>query len=261
MENFTTVYGPVKSWRYGRSLGIDPIGKTSVCSFNCVYCQLGEIEHKTQARAVYISTEKIIADLQKFAPWDVDIITLSGSGEPTLASNLGQIILTIKAITDKPILVLTNGTLLNNEQVRKDLSCADQVSVKLDGLNADLLKRINRPVAGINLMDILTGLRKFRKEFKGKLGIQTMVLSDWNQEIKTNYLQWIKEIKPDEIQLNTPTRPKPIYRELDGRENHNVTSDRGYPVQHLKCVSRDILEKIATEIESKTGIFVKFAGG
>lgn len=85
---FTSVYGPVSSWRYGRSLGVDPIGQVSICSFNCVYCQLGEIEKKTSDRAIYIPTEQIIQDLKTFAPWDVDVITLSGSGEPTLALNL-----------------------------------------------------------------------------------------------------------------------------------------------------------------------------
>ena len=116
-DEFIPVYGPVKSWRYGRSLGIDPIGKISTCSFNCVYCQLGEIEQKISDRSVYVSTTEILLNLQKFAPWDVDIITLSGSGEPTLALNLKEILQETKNLTNKPILVLTNGTTLTNPEV------------------------------------------------------------------------------------------------------------------------------------------------
>jgi wyosine [tRNA(Phe)-imidazoG37] synthetase (radical SAM superfamily) len=76
---FISVYGPVQSWRFGRSLGIDPIGPISTCSFNCVYCQLGEIEVCTAERQIFIPTEQIIQDLQAFAPWEVDVVTLSGS--------------------------------------------------------------------------------------------------------------------------------------------------------------------------------------
>jgi wyosine [tRNA(Phe)-imidazoG37] synthetase (radical SAM superfamily) len=106
---FKSVYGPLKSWRYGKSLGIDPIGKTSVCSFNCVYCQLGEIEIITKERRIFVPTETILNDLKSFAPWnEIDIITLSGSGEPTLALNLGEILKGIKKITNHQTLVLTN---------------------------------------------------------------------------------------------------------------------------------------------------------
>ena len=87
-DYFCSVYGPVASWRFGSSLGIDPIGLVSTCSFNCAYCQLGEIEQKTEQRRIFITSEQISRDLSAFAPWDVDIVTLSGSGEPTLALNL-----------------------------------------------------------------------------------------------------------------------------------------------------------------------------
>ena len=256
---FSSVYGPVSSWRYGRSLGIDPIGQVSVCSFNCVYCQLGEIEQKICDRAIYVPTEKILNDLQAFAPWEVDIITLSGSGEPTLALNLREILTSIKQCTGCPILVLTNGTLLGDSDVRKALMLADKVSVKLDASSPDQLRRINRPVAGINLADIQARIQRFGAEFSGELAIQTMVLTPWDAKVQADYIHIIQAIAPDEIQLNTPKRPKPITRQLEGRGNHTTEQEFAYPVQVLKCVSASVIQDLATLIHDTTGIFVRFS--
>lgn len=260
-STFSAVYGLVSSWRYGRSLGIDPIGQVSICSFNCVYCQLGEIEQKICDRAIYVPTKKIIEDLQQFAPWDVDIITLSGSGEPTLALNLEEILTLIKQCTGRPVLVLTNGTLLGDPEVRKALTIADKVSIKLDAAYPDQLRRINRPVAGINLADIWQGIQKFRMEFQGELGLQTMVLNHWNEETQANYIHMVQSISPDEIQLNTPKRPKPLTRQLEGRGNHTTAQEFLYPVQVFNCVSADVIQELATKLHEATGIFVRFAPG
>ena len=256
---FTSVYGPVNSWRYGRSLGIDPIGSISTCSFNCVYCQLGEIQSRTNQRQIYVPTEQIIHDLQVFAPWDVDVITLSGNGEPTLALNLAEIITQIKQITNKPVLVLTNGTLLENPDVRTALSIADKVSVKLDGVFFDQARRINRPIADINWQSIWQGIEKFCVEYQGMLGIQTMLLSDWDANSKARYIELMRSLQPDEIQLNTPTRAKPLTHQLDGRGNHTNPESLPYPIQILKQVSADILQAFATQIQNATSIPVRCA--
>lgn len=260
-STFSAVYGPVSSWRYGRSLGIDPIGQVSIFSFNCVYCQLGEIERKLCDHAIYVPTSKILDELQQFAPWDVDIITLSGSGEPTLALNLEEIITSIKQCTWRPILVLANGTLLGDPEVRKALVLADKVSVKLDAISSDHLRRINRPVEGINLPDIWQGIQQFRMEFQGELGFQTMVLSHWDEETQANYIRMVQSIAPDEIQLNTPKRPKPLTRQLEGRGNHTTDEEFLYPVQVFKCVSANVIQELAAKIHDTTGIFVRFAPG
>lgn len=257
-SKFSSVYGPVKSWRYGRSLGIDPIGSISTCSFNCVYCQLGEIEVKTSDRAIFIPTEQILKDLESFAPWNVDLITLSGSGEPTQALNLGEIIASVKQRTGRPVAVLTNATLLADAEVRSALMLADKVSVKLDAVSSNRLQGVNRPVAGIDLASILSGLQQFLPEYEGELGIQTMILSPWDGETLTEYIRIIQSLNPAEIQLNTPTRPKPLTRQLDGRGNH-TPEDRPYPVQMLKCLSIEELQKLAAEIERQTGVSVRCA--
>ncbi len=253
-KEFRSVYGPVKSWRYGRSLGIDPIGKTSTCSFNCVYCQLGEIETKTATRQVFIPTTKIIADLQTFNLDDLDVITISGSGEPTLAFNLGEIIVAIKEITDKPVIVLTNGTLLSDPEVRKQLSLADRVAVKLDGVSEGMVQRIDRPVAGIELKNILAGIKTFRQGFPGFMGIQTMILTPWDDNKKRAYIDAIESISPDEVQLNTPSRPKPLKHQLEGRGNHSSAAERSYPVITFRQVDPQFIKTFGNEITSLTGI-------
>lgn len=254
LQAFKTVYGPVKSWRYGQSLGIDPIGPVSTCSFNCIYCQLGEIERLSGDRQVFIPTAQILQELQGYAPWDVDVITLSGSGEPTLALNLGEILRGIKQLTPTPTLVLTNATLLNDPQLRAELALADKVAVKLDGFWGDRLQRINRPIASVTLDRVLGGIEAFRQAYRGELSVQTMVITPWNSATLNQYVSILRQIQPQTVQLNTPTRPKPLQRELDGRGNHTGEPFGDHPVTHLKCVEPAILENLADTIHQATQI-------
>lgn len=258
-EDFCSVYGPVKSWRYGRSLGIDPIGPVSTCSFDCVYCQLGEIEDKSDRRRLFIPTAKILEDLQKFAPWDVDMITLSGSGEPTLALNLGEIIQEIQSLTHKPVSVLTNGTPLTDRQVREELGHADYVSLKIDAMDDLGLKRVNRIVGPTSHAEILQGIREFCGSYRGNFGFQTMILRPWTETEQQDYIAEVKTLKPYEIQLNTPSRPKPIKRQLDGRGNHDPAEERPYEVLRIKCVAGSVLAEFAQRIEAETGVKVRYA--
>lgn len=255
---FTSIYGPVSSWRFGRSLGVDIIGSTSTCSFNCVYCQLGEIQVVTQERQVFVPTEQILQDLQKFAPWDVEVITFSGSGEPTLALNLGEAIAAIKTLTQRPVVVLTNSTLLCNPEVRTALAQADIVSAKLDAVEGDRLRRINRPVAEITLDQILSGIAQFRQDYTGQLTLQTMILSPWSDREQAEYIRLIQPLKPDEVQLYIPTRPRPLIRELDARGNHSI-EPRTYPTVTLKPVRFEVIQKLADRIHRETQIPVRYS--
>lgn len=266
---FSAVYGPVQSWRFGRSLGIDPIGSTSTCSFNCVYCQLGEIEHLSRDRQLFIPTKQIQAELQihlrRLSTFSVDptsdarldAITLSGSGEPTLALNLGEILAMVRQLTDVPVGVLTNGSLLMNPDVQEELAIAHQVAVKIDAISADQLRRINRPVEGIHLVELWAGLRTFRQQYRGSLAIQTMLLSPWNDAEQQAYLHLMQTLCPDEIQLNTPTRPKPLIHQLDGRGNHEL-GDRAYPTRMLKAVDPIELKAFGDRLQTALGIPVRY---
>jgi wyosine [tRNA(Phe)-imidazoG37] synthetase (radical SAM superfamily) len=253
------VYGPVKSWRFGNSLGIDPIGVVSTCSFNCIYCQLGKIQTHTNQRQIFVTTSQLIEDLQALAPDEqVDFVTLSGSGEPTLALNLGEILAIAKQITKRPTVVLTNATLLRDTQVRHALKSADIVAAKLDAISSNQLQRVNQPVATINLPYILAGIEQFRGEYQGNLAIQTMVLSPWTTEMIELYIQQIQRLQPDEIQLNVPTRPRVLVRQLEARGN-DATEFIPDAMHQLKCISADILTTLADTINCATNIPVRYA--
>jgi len=251
--SFTSVYGPVQSWRFGRSLGIDPIGEISTCSFNCVYCQLGEIENIVSQRRIFVPTEKIHQDLSQFAPWEVDAITLSGSGEPTLALNLAEILVMIKTITQKPVHVLTNGTLLSDPAVREALNLADCVAVKLDVLTQTQLQRVNRPIQGISLATIWQGLRAFRQDYTGHLAVQTMLLSAWNEDEQESYIEQMRQLAPDEIQINTPSRPKPFSHSLSARGNH-LPGLAAEEARNLKPVENHLLRQFCDRIQHSLNI-------
>jgi wyosine [tRNA(Phe)-imidazoG37] synthetase (radical SAM superfamily) len=254
---FTSVYGPVQSWRFGRSLGIDPIGPDSCCSFNCVYCQLGEIQHQRCHRQVFIPTRKIQQDLQSFPICNVNTITLSGSGEPTLAKNLGEILTMAKEITTKPIGVLTNGSLLSNRAVCEELALADWVAVKVDAISADAFRRINRPMLTMNLQEISAGLLQFRQLYSGHLAIQTMLLTAWSEQEQAEYIRRMQALLPDEIQLNTPTRTQPLTHQLVARGNH-PSNACSYPTRQLKQVNAEVLQAFGERIEHATGMPVRY---
>ncbi|WGV25627.1 radical SAM protein [Halotia branconii] len=255
-SQFSSVYGPVKSWRFGRSLGIDPIGMVSTCSFNCVYCQLGNIQKQISQRQIFVPTAQIIHELQAIAWENIDVVTLSGSGEPTLALNLAEILAAVKKVTKLPTIVLTNSTLLGDRTVRSALKLADIVVVKLDAISANQLQRINQPVAEIDLADILAGIEQFRQEYQGFLAIQTMILSPWKSDMVRDYIQMLERLKLDEIQLNTPSRPRVLVRQLDARGN-NITESSSYVCQNLRCVSADVLSALARQIHTATKIPVR----
>jgi wyosine [tRNA(Phe)-imidazoG37] synthetase (radical SAM superfamily) len=246
------VYGPVQSWRFGRSLGIDPIGAVSVCSYDCVYCQLGGIERLQGDRQWFVPTAQIVQDLQPFAPWAVDILTLSGSGEPTLALNLGDIITQAQQITQRPVGVLTNGSLLNDPQVQQELAQADRVAIKLDAVQPEDWHRINRPVAPADLPTLWRGITDFRRIYTGHLALQTMVLSPWDEASQQTYIDLITAIAPDEIQLNTPTRPKPLQHQLDARSNTPDLREQGH--RRLRPVSPEVLQSMGDRIQAATQI-------
>ncbi len=202
-----TVYGPVPSWRLGRSLGIDLIAQEKTCSFDCVYCQLGRTKNKTCKLRKFVSIERIEKDLREIInEVKVDFITFSGMGEPTLASNLGKATDVIRELSDLPIAILTNSSLFSRKEVRKNLSKLDFIIAKLDVPNEKLLNEINRPVKEITFDKILNGIKKVRKEFNGKFAIQMMFI-DKNKDYASKMADLAREIEPDEVQIDTPLRP------------------------------------------------------
>ncbi len=252
MTDFTPVYGPVHSWRYGTSLGIDPIGAISTCSFNCVYCQLGKIERSSLVRQTFVSTAEIISLVSQHQ--EMDVVTISGSGEPTLALNLGEIIAAVKGIISNPLIVLTNGSLLHLNDVRRDLLLADEVSVKLDGITTDRINRISRPAFSWDWQTFWQSLQTFRTMFNARLTIQTMILSAWTIAEEKTYIDQLKTIGIDGIYLNVPRRPKPRHRLLEGREN-NSQIDHGI---YFSQPDWTYLNNFAQRIQDRSGIPVSW---
>lgn len=253
MKMPSSIYGPVRSWRLGSSLGVDVLCVDSICSFECVYCQLGRINRVTTDRAVFVSTERVIADLRDSDWRSADVVTFSGSGEPTLAANLGEIIAEIKRITGKPVIVLTNSTLLDRADVRSDLALADRVFCKLDAWSEDSLRRFDRPAPGITLTGIVDGIREFRRGFGGFVAIQTMILRRPEPQELARFADILSSISPDEAQLNLPTRPVPREYFVETRGNE-VEFDESFT--KLKTIGAGDLEAIASDLRVRTGLEV-----
>lgn len=209
MKNRYT-YGPVPSRRLGFSLGID-IVPHKYCSFNCIYCQLGKTTKKTIERCEYTPTKDIIQEIQEVIETTnhIDYLTFSGSGEPTLHSKIGFLIERMKKLTDIPVAVLTNGSLLSIPTVQKELLKADVVLPTLCTTAQKIFERINRPFHDIKITDIITGMISFRKIYENKIWLEIMLVKGINDSVSE--IQALKEvvnkIQPDKIHLNTVVRP------------------------------------------------------
>lgn len=204
------LFGPVPSRRLGLSLGVD-IVPLKTCTQNCIYCQLGVNAKQTLKRAEFVPIKDVLIELQQRITegLNADYITLSGSGEPTLHSQIGTLIDRIKAIIDIPVAVITNGTLFTDPAVRRDCAKANVVLPSLDAGDEKTFKAINCPHADINFSRFVEALCKFRDEFKGQIWLEIFLIDGINTECQQ--IEKIKllaaKIRPDKIQLNTAVRP------------------------------------------------------
>ena len=202
------IFGPVPSRRLGRSLGVDLV-PYKTCSYDCVYCQLGRTTNKTTERKEWVPLQEIIDQLKGHLYSQPDYITLSGSGEPTLFSRLDELIIKIKKITDIPVAVLTNGSLLWLPEVREALKSADMVVPSLDAGSSQIFQYVNRPHPDIIFSKMLQGLVDFRKVYSGQYWLEVFLLAGvttTETEIK-KLKNCITAIQPDLVQVNTVTRP------------------------------------------------------
>ncbi|HJN10542.1 MAG: radical SAM protein [Pirellulaceae bacterium] len=205
-------FGPVPSRRLGRSLGVDPI-PLKTCNWNCVYCQLGRTSPLANQRRDYFPPEAIIADvkttLASHGPGQIDWLTFVGSGEPTLHASLGWMIQELKAYTEIPLAVITNGSLLYLPEVRRALLPADAVLPTLDAGSERLYQRIDRPVAGLTFERLVEGMIALRREFDGKLWIEVMLINGLNDSVAAleDLATVIQRIQPDDVHINLPVRP------------------------------------------------------
>lgn len=239
MKEFRYVFGPIASRRLGRSLGISPIPE-KVCNFSCIYCQIGRTNHMTNTRKEYYKTEDIIAEFKEYlADSDqFDIVTVCGEGEPTLASNMGEIIIGLKKLTEKPVAVITNGALLYDPQVRKELSYADLVLPSLDAGDACTARTIDRPHGHLDYEKSYQGLVDFTHEYQGEIWMELMLIDGINDsdEAIAAFRSKLEKLRYDRLYINTPVRPP-------AEANVNViTKERmAYAVEQLGGINLDIM--------------------
>ena len=202
------VFGPVPSRRLGRSLGVDLV-PFKTCSYDCIYCQLGRTTCQTVKRREWVPMDAVLDELKLNLASRPDYITLSGSGEPTLHSRLGEIIEHIQAMTAVPVAVLTNGSLLWQKEVREEVALADVVLPSLDAPDPERFEFINRPHREITFDRLLDGLEAFRREFTGRYWIEVMLLDGYTTlppQVR-KLVEYTRRIQPDKVQLNTAVRP------------------------------------------------------
>jgi len=206
------VYGPVPSRRLGQSLGVDAI-PFKTCNLNCVYCQLGRTKPLSHERRDFSPAGQILAQLRSaletHKPGEVDHVTFVGQGEPTLCSSLGWLIRQVKGMTDIPVAVITNGSLLYRIEVREELSAADVVMPSLDAADPETFRRINRPWPKLRIDEIIEGMIAFRETFGGKLWVEVMLVRGLNDDEArlVRLRDALCRIRPAKVQINVPIRP------------------------------------------------------
>ncbi|VUT24665.1 MAG: molybdenum cofactor biosynthesis protein A [Candidatus Methanolliviera sp. GoM_asphalt] len=231
----SSIFGPVPSRRLGLSLGVD-IVPYKTCCFDCIYCQLGRTTDKTVQRREYIRKEKIIKDLRDFLddPPPFDYITFSGSGEPTLNDNIGKLIEEAKKISDVPVVVLTNGALLFDEDLQKELMPADIIIPSMDAVTEDVFNAIDRPHPSLNIEKIIDGLTSFTRRYSGEIWLEIMLVKGVNDrpEDIDAMKRVLETIDAEKIQLNTPIRPpiEDIAKTVDWEKMNDVAKYLGAEV-------------------------------
>ncbi|MFB0525241.1 MAG: radical SAM protein [Phycisphaerae bacterium] len=255
------LYGPVPSRRLGLSLGVD-IVPVKVCTLDCIYCQLGRTTEKTIERKDYVSINEVLAELKERLAQGLqaDYITISGSGEPTLNSRLGELIDGIKKITDIPVAILTNGTLLYRQDVRADCAKADVVLPSLDAGDEQVFQKVNRPHQDISIEKLISGLCAFRNEFAGQIWLEVFFVEGLNTDAEqiAKIRDAIERIRPDRVQLNTAVRPtaEPNVKAMDAEKLRSIATQLGencevvvdflprHRGEHIQSKAEDVLSML-----------------
>ena len=240
------IFGPVNSRRLGRSLGID-LFSDKVCNLNCIYCEVGKTDRLTCERAEYVPTEKILGEIDRYfaepgREQEIDVVTVTASGEPTLHAGFGRILAHLKDKTAKKIAVLTNGTTLMDAQVRQELAVADVVIPSLDAARETSFRKIDRPATCVDLPSVIEGLVVFSHEYAGEIWLEILFVRGINDdEADIQALQdVIARMRLDRIQLNTVARPplESFARTVGGERMRQIaatleTNNPGIPVDLL----------------------------
>ncbi len=205
------VFGPVASRRLGMSLGIDLV-PSKTCSLNCVYCEAGETDALLLERREYVPIDEVLVQIEKVLESNIkiDYLTFSGAGEPTLNSGLGRVVDFIKSrYPQYPVCLLTNGALLGDPQLQKEIEKVDLVIPSLDASSQEEFDKINRPVPGLDFDSFCRGLFEYGQTRTSKIWLELFIVPGVNDSAEsiTRFVGIVKAVNPDKVQLNTLDRP------------------------------------------------------
>ena len=213
MSEHSLTFGPIPSRRLGRSIGINNI-PPKICSYGCIYCQIGRAIKMDNQRREYYKPEEVVEAVRekvkkvKEAGEVIDYLTFVPDGESTLDINLGEEVRQLKEL-GIPQAIISNSSLIDHEDVRRELMELDLVSLKVDSVIRDTWKKINKPHSRIDLNKVLEGLQIFAREYKGKLITETMLIdgiNDTHESIEQT-AEFISRLKPHTAYISIPTRP------------------------------------------------------
>jgi wyosine [tRNA(Phe)-imidazoG37] synthetase (radical SAM superfamily) len=202
----------VPSRRLGRSLGVDMV-PMKTCCYDCVYCQLGPTTTHTLERRAYVDVDEVLRDIEAWleAGGEADYLTFAGCGEPTLNIDVGDAMARAREMSGIPVCLLTNGALLWRKGPRDAAMQADLIMPSLDAATEEMFQRINQPVDGLLIDQIIDGLKETVLEFHGEVWLEVMLvagLNDTDDELAA-LGNAVREIRPEQVQINTVVRPAP----------------------------------------------------
>lgn len=238
----STIFGPVHSRRFGVSLGIDLSSSTKQCNFDCLYCELAPMQAITQQHDI-TPVDTVLSDLQHALTQhpNIDVITLTANGEPTMYPYLNELIDKIDTIKEKKeTLILSNSACLSDPKIFQALLKLDQVKLSLDAATPDIFQKIDRPADGIEISIIIDAIQRFSKAFSGKLFIEILFVRGLNdtphEVIALNTA--LQDIQCERIDIGTIDRP-PAYpvQGLDYKELYEL-SNYFNPALPIHIVSR-----------------------
>ncbi|HOD36838.1 MAG TPA: radical SAM protein [Syntrophales bacterium] len=235
------VFGPILSRRLGKSLGVD-VFPEKICNYDCIYCELGRSTKRGPEAGDCLPVETVVEAvkerLREIA--QPDHVTLYGPGEPTLHGQVGEIIAGIKKVSKGPVVLLTNGSLLWRDEVRKAVLAADLIIPSLDAGGPDTFHVVNRPAGDVTFERMVEGLAALRRDFRGPLWLEVFLvdgLTTGEDEIR-RIGQQVERIRPDRVQLNTVDRPpaEPCVRAVPRRRMTEIAERLG---PSCEVISRD----------------------
>ncbi len=253
------LFGPVHSRRLGYSLGVDVV-PYKYCPLNCVYCEVNRTTHLTLEREEFFPLEEITAELDDFLKSrpPLDFITFSGAGEPTLYSRIGELIQHIKrSYPHYHLALLTNGVLLSDPALRKEILPCDMILPSLDAGSDDAYALVNRPHPALKAGDLIRGLSALRGEFTGTIWLEVFIIAGVNdsEDELAKLRDGIARIQPDRVQINSLDRPgaeewvKPAGKRVLSRVQRYFEAGLEMPVEIIASVSADEEDDLTPEIE------------